>query len=62
MIDPFKFETIDEIDFFEETGLLYPIGIRTRADADAWLEHLENNEQNTDLLAALNEASDQTKD
>ena len=41
-------ETVDEAAYYEETGLLYPIGITNRADAEAWLEHLEEKEINND--------------
>ena len=43
--DKFILETFDEANYFEETGLLYPIGISTRADAEAYLEFLEEKEK-----------------
>lgn len=41
----FNLETFDEAAYFEETGLLYPIGISNRVDAEAYLEHLEEQEK-----------------
>ena len=55
--EKFKGETIDEIDYFKDMGLLFPIGIRTRSDAEAYLEHLDENEHNEDLLEAMKDAS-----
>ena len=40
----FSMETTDEITYYEETGLLFPIGISNSVDAEAYLEYLEEKE------------------